>query len=58
MKHTCDTAASGSEHSENVCAACQEERKRSALPQGYGDLMGEWLMQVRGARGKNRHHGS
>jgi hypothetical protein len=42
MRHTCDTARSGSERSENTCAACHEERRRSNVPQGYGDVMGEW----------------
>lgn len=42
MRHTCDTARSGSERSENTCAACHDELKRSKTPQGYGDLMGEW----------------
>lgn len=46
MKHTCDLARSGSERSENTCAACHEELKRSKAPQGYGDLMGEWERQT------------
>jgi hypothetical protein len=41
MKHTCDTARSGSEKG-NACAACLREPIRSSIPTGYGDLMGEW----------------
>lgn len=46
MKHACDTAPSGSERSENTCAACREEMKRSKVPQGYGDLINEWERQT------------
>lgn len=48
MRHTCDTARSGSERSENTCAACALEmadRRRKGsypIPTGYGDIMGEW----------------
>lgn len=28
MTHTCDKARSGSERSENTCAACQDDLKR------------------------------
>jgi len=27
-RHTCDTARSGSERSENTCRACHEEKRR------------------------------
>lgn len=46
QRHTCDTARSGSERSENTCAACQDEMKRSRFPTGYGDLMGEFQKQT------------
>lgn len=42
-RHTCDRARSGSERSENTCTACHEEMKRSHVPVGYGDLMGDFL---------------
>lgn len=45
-RHTCNTARSGSERSENTCAACHEEMARSRIPTGYGNLMGEWLKQI------------
>jgi hypothetical protein len=44
--HTCDTARSGSERSENTCGACKDDMKRSLIPTGYGDLMGEFLKQT------------
>lgn len=41
-RHTCDTARSGSERSENTCTACHEERDQSTQPRGYGDLVGRF----------------
>ena len=46
QRHTCDTARSGSERGENTCAACKDEMRRSRIPTGYGDLMGEFLKQT------------
>jgi hypothetical protein len=46
MRHTCGTARSGSERSENTCAACRDDMKRSSIPIGYGDLMGEFQKQT------------
>ena len=46
MRHTCNTARSGSERSENTCAACHEELKRSKVPRGYGDLTNPWERQT------------
>ena len=40
-RHTCDTALSGSERSENTCAACHAERPPCP------DYMAMWLAQVR-----------
>lgn len=48
MKHTCDTARSGSERNENTCAACHDERARRLeqggypVQVGYGDITAEW----------------
>lgn len=41
MRHTCDTARSGSEKG-NTCAACLHEPIRPSIPTGYGDLLAEW----------------
>lgn len=48
MRHTCDTARSGGERSENTCAACHEEAKRPRHPPI--DWTAEWERQVNGAR--------
>lgn len=53
MRHTCDTTRSGSEKSENTCAACHDEARRAKVPTGYGDLMGEFLRQTQNI-GKTR----
>lgn len=46
MRHTCVNTRSGSERSENTCAACHDEMKRSKVPTSYGDLMGDFLKRT------------
>ena len=59
MRHTCDTVRSGSERSENTCAACSwdmAERMRKGsypIPTGYGDITSKWYAYV--APKKKRH---
>lgn len=54
MRHTCDAARSGSERSENTCAACHEERKRGKVPQGYGDLSAEFERYTKSNPGRGK----
>ena len=45
-RHTCD-APSGSERSENTCAACHDEMKAARTRYPCPDYMAMWLEQVR-----------
>lgn len=56
MKHTCDTARSGSERSENTCAACHDDMNRSKVPRGYGDLTNPWENRCECGHPHRNHH--
>lgn len=52
MRHTCDTVRSGSERSENTCAACHDEVKRSRFYRPI-DWTAEWERQTAGVGRKD-----
>jgi len=45
-RHTCNTAQSGSERSENTCAACHEETRKARAKYPAPDYTAVWLKQM------------